>query len=50
MSDKTIRWKLFPFTLKGKARNGTTGPKRRWKAIGELFVQIFAWIFIPYLK
>jgi hypothetical protein len=20
MSDKTIRWKLFPFTLKGKAR------------------------------
>jgi hypothetical protein len=29
MSDKTIRWKLFPFTLKGKARNGTTGPKRR---------------------
>jgi hypothetical protein len=50
MSDETIHRKLFPFTLEGKAHQWYDRTKEKMKAIGELFVQIFAWIFIPYLK
>jgi hypothetical protein len=41
MSDETLKWKLFPFSLKGRAKNGIIEPYRRSREIGELYVLAF---------
>jgi hypothetical protein len=42
MSDQTLRWKLFPFSLKGKARQWYGKAIGKQQEIGDPYVPIFA--------
>jgi hypothetical protein len=42
MSDETLRWKLFPFSLEEKAKIWYSRPHRVRKGVGKPFVLAFA--------
>jgi hypothetical protein len=50
MSDKTIRWKLFPFTLKGKARQWYDRAKEKMKGDWGILRADFSMDFYPFSK
>jgi hypothetical protein len=50
MLDETIRWKLFPFTLKGKACQWYDRTKEKMKGDWGILHADFSWIFIPHPK
>ena len=50
MSDKTLRWKLFPFSLMGRAKHDIVYPYKVCNEIWKCYAMNFVYVSFPSLK